>query len=295
MAPHGDNELVQRSLLGDRYAFEQLIARYQSLICSLAYSATGNLGQSEDLAQETFITAWKRLGHLREQHRLRAWLCGIARNRINNLLRREGREPLILFYREHQSIETVAAHLELSEDAARQRLARGRTLLQEQVLAFVEGALKRSNPGKAFTVAVVASLPALAVSAHAAAIGATAAAGSATTKTLGAASLLHALLGPLIVIVPNYVAYRVILAGARSAEERAEIKLNKGEEVIQRLSKLIDHQDAQLPQPQFAQSYLVLGDQYLKMGQPDHAAATWQIGARKFPGFPELQRTITGN
>ena len=94
MAPHSDNELVQRSLLGDRDAFGQIIVRYQSLICSLAYSATGSLGQSEDLAQETFITAWKRLGHLREQHRLRAWLCGIARNRINNLLRREGREPL---------------------------------------------------------------------------------------------------------------------------------------------------------------------------------------------------------
>jgi RNA polymerase sigma factor (sigma-70 family) len=271
MAPHSDNELVQRSLLGDREAFGQIIARYQSLICSLAYSATGSLGESEDLAQETFITAWKRLGHLREQHRLRAWLCGIARNRINNLLRREGREPLrdaepleaieesaapgplphdhaisneesailwrslefipatyrealILFYREHQSIKTVAAHLELSEDAARQRLARGRKLLQEQVLAFVEGALKRSNPGKAFTVAVMASLPALAVSAHAAAIGATAAAGSATTKTVGAASLLNALLGPLIVFVPNNVAYRVVLAGAQSAEERAGIK-----------------------------------------------------------------------
>jgi tetratricopeptide (TPR) repeat protein len=73
------------------------------------------------------------------------------------------------------------------------------------------------------------------------------------------------------------------------------LELNKGEEVIQRLSSLIDHQDTLLPQPQFAQSYVVLGDQYLKMGQPDHAAATWQIGARKFPGHSELQRKITGN
>jgi hypothetical protein len=130
---------------------------------------------------------------------------------------------LILYYREHRSIETVAAHLELSEDAARQRLARGRKLLQEQVLAFVEGALKRSNPGKAFTVAVVASLPALAVSAQAA-VGATAATGGATAKAAGAASLLSALLGPLIVFVPNYLAYRVVLAGAQSDAERAGIK-----------------------------------------------------------------------
>jgi len=47
----GDSELVQRSLLGDREAFGQIVSRYQALICSLAYSATGSLSQSEDLAQ----------------------------------------------------------------------------------------------------------------------------------------------------------------------------------------------------------------------------------------------------
>src|SRR3984957_17115729 len=88
-----DAELVGQTLSGNRDAFSQIVSRYQSLVCSLAYSATGSLGQSEDLAQETFITAWKRLSHLRERDKLRAWLCGIARNRINNFLRREGREP----------------------------------------------------------------------------------------------------------------------------------------------------------------------------------------------------------
>lgn len=73
------------------------------------------------------------------------------------------------------------------------------------------------------------------------------------------------------------------------------LELNKGEEVIQRLSSLIDQQDAMLPQPQFAQAYVVLGDQYQKMGQPDYAAATWQIGAQKFPGNPDLQQRIRGN
>src|SRR5437660_6540357 len=63
------------------------------LICSLAYSRIGNLGQSEDIAQETFITAWKHLRHLREPAKLRSWLCGIVRNRIHKNLRREGHEP----------------------------------------------------------------------------------------------------------------------------------------------------------------------------------------------------------
>src|SRR5450432_2167802 len=215
VATNNDAELVSGTLAGNRDAFSQIVSRYQSLICSLAYSATGSLGQSEDLAQETFITAWKRLGHLRERDKLRAWLCGIARNRINNFLRREGREPshqaasieeipethspeplpvertisneeqailwrsleripeiyrepLVLFYREHQSIEAVAEKLELTEDAVKQRLSRGRKLLHEQVLAFVEGALEKTNPGKVFTLGVLAALPMAATCAKAA-------------------------------------------------------------------------------------------------------------------------------
>jgi len=102
-----DADLVASSLVGNSDAFGQIVSRYQSLICSLTYSATGSLGESEDLAQETFITAWKHLRHLREAPKLRAWLCGIARNRIRNFLRREGREPVRkadTIDAEHQSI-----------------------------------------------------------------------------------------------------------------------------------------------------------------------------------------------
>src|SRR5436190_3985019 len=94
VAVPSDADLVASSLVGSSEAFGLIVSRYQSLICSLTYSATGNLGESEDLAQETFITAWKHLGHLRERQKLKAWLCGIARNCINNALRREGRRPI---------------------------------------------------------------------------------------------------------------------------------------------------------------------------------------------------------
>jgi DNA-directed RNA polymerase specialized sigma24 family protein len=46
----------------------------------LAYNATGSLAQSEDLAQEAFVIAWKQLPALREPEKLRSWLCGIVRN-----------------------------------------------------------------------------------------------------------------------------------------------------------------------------------------------------------------------
>src|ERR1700722_7671909 len=201
-----DARLVELGLSGHRDAFGALVARYQSPVCALAYSACGDVSHSQDVAQETFVIAWRKLGDLKEPAKFKAWLFGIARNLINNSVRRQTRnplsgaepldetlaapaaasnpashamskeeqeilwrslehipetyrEPLILFYREQESIERVAATLDLSEEAARQRLSRGRKLLQEQILAFVEGALKQTAPGQAFTLSVVSALP----------------------------------------------------------------------------------------------------------------------------------------
>src|SRR5215510_11430009 len=69
-----DEQLWRLSCEGDREAFTRIVERYQSLICSLAYSACGALGTSEDMAQETFITAWRRLGDVREPSKLRQWI-----------------------------------------------------------------------------------------------------------------------------------------------------------------------------------------------------------------------------
>ena len=93
-AAESDAQLVARTLKGNREAFRQIVERHQNLICSLAYSALGNLAQSEDLAQETFVAAWKQLPQLREPLKLRSWLCGIVRCLIGKELRRRGHEPL---------------------------------------------------------------------------------------------------------------------------------------------------------------------------------------------------------
>ena len=90
-----DTDLVAASLSGNRDAFGQIVGRYQSLLCSIAYSATGSVTQSEDVAQETFLTAWRQLRQLREPAKLRPWLCQIARHRTFDALRRhKPAEPL---------------------------------------------------------------------------------------------------------------------------------------------------------------------------------------------------------
>ena len=71
-------------------------------------------------------------------------------------------------------------------------------------------------------------------------------------------------------------------------------EMNKGPEVIQRLSSLIDQQEAMSPQPQFAQTYVLLGDQYQQAGKPDYAIQTWKLGAARFPGDATLQKKISG-
>ena len=134
------------------------------------------------------------------------------------------REPLVLFYREHQSVEAVAQSLELTGDAVKQRLSRGRKMLQEQVLVLVESTLERTNPGKVFTLCVLAALPALTISAKAAAIGATAAKGGTAAKVAVAGGILGGICAPLLVFFGNYAGYRMGLETAHSEEERRHIK-----------------------------------------------------------------------
>ena len=70
--------------------------------------------------------------------------------------------------------------------------------------------------------------------------------------------------------------------------------MNKGQEVIDQFTQLINQQDAQPSQPQFAKTYVLLGDQYQKLGQNDYALATWQAGAQLFPGDKTLRKRLAG-
>lgn len=93
-ADTSDSSLVIASLGGDRKAFEIIVSRYQSLLCSLAYASVGDLKYSEDIAQEAFIEAWRKLASLRDPEKLKSWLCGILRFKVSHHLRAETRQPL---------------------------------------------------------------------------------------------------------------------------------------------------------------------------------------------------------
>jgi tetratricopeptide (TPR) repeat protein len=71
-------------------------------------------------------------------------------------------------------------------------------------------------------------------------------------------------------------------------------EMNKGPEVIQRLSGLIDQQEALPSQPQFALTYVLLGEQYQRSGQSDYAVQTWKLGAARVPDNAALRKKISG-
>ena len=220
-------------------AFVEIVHRHQAAVCAVAYGITGRIALTEDIAQETFLYAWKHLQALREPARLKAWLVKIARSTALEAVKREGRTealgdqvieiasadsspdtaaadaederlvwealaelpenyrlPLALFYNEGQSIAAVAEALELSADAVKQRLSRGREALREMVAARMaihaetklEGVLRRVQPGPLLVVSIAAAIGLIAAPAAMAAGAFSAATAGAATGGTGASA-----------------------------------------------------------------------------------------------------------
>ena len=75
-----NSELVRKSQLGDKAAFEQLVIRHQDLVFSLAYKLTGNREMPNDVAQEDFIRAWKAIEKFRGDSTFSTWIYRITVN-----------------------------------------------------------------------------------------------------------------------------------------------------------------------------------------------------------------------
>ena len=92
MTQRDDVSLVEQSRRGDRAAFEELVRRSARLVFARVYLETGDRQRSEDLVQETYLLAWKRIATLNEPKEFRAWLGAIAHRVVVDSIRREGRK-----------------------------------------------------------------------------------------------------------------------------------------------------------------------------------------------------------
>jgi len=73
-------DVVRRAQLGKARAFEKLVERCERMVLAVAFATLGDAHAAGDVAQETFLKAWQRLGELQRPEAFDAWICGIARN-----------------------------------------------------------------------------------------------------------------------------------------------------------------------------------------------------------------------
>jgi RNA polymerase sigma-70 factor (ECF subfamily) len=84
-APSGaDAALVARLKRGERAAYEELIAIYQPVVYGLAYRLLGDPEEARDVAQETFLKAYRHIGTFRGDCAVKTWLYRMAVNQASN-------------------------------------------------------------------------------------------------------------------------------------------------------------------------------------------------------------------
>ena len=92
--PTGDDpQLVARAQAGDEHAFAELVDRYGGAVISLCYASTLNAAESEDLAQDVFVAAWRGLPRFRGASTFSTWLFALARNACVDQARRRAVRP----------------------------------------------------------------------------------------------------------------------------------------------------------------------------------------------------------
>jgi RNA polymerase sigma-70 factor, ECF subfamily len=92
---HDDGRLVELARAGDLDAFNELVARHERPVYSVALRYVRSAELAEDVTQDTFLRAYRSLDTFRNEagFGLRAWLLTIAANRARDLLRAQTRRP----------------------------------------------------------------------------------------------------------------------------------------------------------------------------------------------------------
>lgn len=79
-----DDTYARRVQDGDREAFEVLVERYEGMVFDLTHQYADQPEEAEDLAQDVFLKAYRRIENLREPDQFASWLYGIALNQCRD-------------------------------------------------------------------------------------------------------------------------------------------------------------------------------------------------------------------
>lgn len=115
-----DAELIVQALVShDRAAFGALVGRHQSAVRRfLRHLTRGNHALADDLAQDTFMHAWRRLDDFNGSCAFVTWLLGIAHNHWRNARRQLEREPPADSALTEPQVEPTTGSSDLRQDLA---------------------------------------------------------------------------------------------------------------------------------------------------------------------------------
>ena len=88
-----DRALVERVQRGDKRAFDLLVRKYQHKVIGLVSRYVRSHAECDDIAQESFIRAWRAIGSFRGDSQFYTWIYKIAINTAKNYLVSQGRRP----------------------------------------------------------------------------------------------------------------------------------------------------------------------------------------------------------
>lgn len=165
MTERPDGTLVEACLQGDRAAYAELVKRHADRVYAISLAIVGTAADAEDLAQEALVKGFMELDSLKNRERFGAWVATIAGNLSRNFIRKRANQkrllatlpdcpgersensptvrrmlwklpermriPLMLYYFEDRSIESIAATLGISRAAVHTRLCRARGELRK--------------------------------------------------------------------------------------------------------------------------------------------------------------------
>lgn len=127
---------LDAAIRGDREAFGALVSRYAERIYNVAYRMVGEEADAHDLAQDTFVSAFKALSTFRADARFSTWLYRIAVNKCKDWLRTRGR-----FEQPKEDSEDGPCHEGLISTSTPERV-----LSQKEVAHLLQEAIQRVPP-----------------------------------------------------------------------------------------------------------------------------------------------------
>lgn len=81
------SELVRAAAMGDEAAFTELVGRHHHDLLRVAYVICRDPALAEDATQAAWAIAWRRLGDVRDPHRIRGWLVTVVANEARRTMR----------------------------------------------------------------------------------------------------------------------------------------------------------------------------------------------------------------